>query len=217
MSVPAAPAQAPETAPTARRPTTLVIACGALARELLDIVALNRLDTVTIECLPARLHNTPQHITDAVADRIERARGDYDTIFVGYADCGTGGRLDALLADEGIERLPGAHCYEFFATSPVFDDLHDDEPGTLYLTDYLTRHFDRIVIRGLGLDSHPELHDDYFGNYRRVVHLAQHDDPALEEAGRAAADRLGLAYERRVVGYGDLATSILALDPAIGS
>lgn len=194
--------------------STLVIACGALARELLDIVAINQLDDITVECLPAKLHNTPKDITAAVAARIDRARGTYDRIFIGYADCGTGGELDRLIADEGIDRLPGAHCYEFFATTPVFQAIHEVELGTFYLTDYLVKHFDRIVFDGLGLDRHPELHDTYFANYTRVMHLAQFDDPQLEEAGRVAAQRLNLAYERKLVGYGDLETSIVLLRTA---
>jgi hypothetical protein len=195
-----------------RKPaTTLVIACGALVRELGDIVAVNELDFVTIECLPAKLHNTPEAITEVVADRIERARGRFQRLFVGYADCGTGGELDRLLAKEGIERLPGASCYEFFATIPVLDMIHDSEPGTFYLTDYLARYFDLFVIRGLGLDRHPDLRDTYFGNFRRVMHLAQLDDLALEQAGREAARRLDLDYERILVGYGDLESTMVGL------
>jgi hypothetical protein len=190
---------------------TLVIACGALARELRDIVAVNQLDFVTIEYLPAKLHNTPKDITAAVAAGIDRARGRYERVFVAYADCGTGGELDRLLAKEGIERLPGAHCNAFYATIPVFDAIHAAEPGTFYLTDYLVRCFDHLVIRGLGLDSDPELRDAYFSNYRRVMHLAQLDDPLLEQAGRDAARRLDLDYERTLVGYGDLETAIVGL------
>lgn len=194
---------------------TLVIGCGALARELLDIVTANGLEgAIVVECLPAKLHNTPDRIPGAVAERISRARDHFDTIFVGYADCGTGGALDALLEGQGIERLPGAHCYEFYATSAAFTAIHDDDPRTFYLTDYLVRAFDRIVVRGLGLDRHPHLLADYFGNYARVVHLAQHDDPELERTGRAAAERLGLAYERRVVGYGDLEPALIELGSA---
>ncbi len=190
---------------------SLVIACGALARELLDIVSVNALDDVVVECLPVGLHNRPKEIPAAVADRIDRARGDFDQILVGYADCGTGGLLDRLIDAErergtNIERLPGAHCYEFYATTPVFEAIHEHDPRNFYLTDYLVKHFDRVVMVGLGIDRHPQLLADYFGNYRTVIHLAQSDDARLETEGRAAAQKLGLAYERRLVGYGDLAT-----------
>ncbi len=187
----------------------LIIGCGAIAREL---VALTRgLPQITVECLPARLHNAPQEIAGAVADRIAAARGRYDRIFVGYADCGTGGRLDALLDAEGVDRLPGAHCYEFFAGSDTFAAMHDANPFTFYLTDYLARHFDRLVIQGLGLDRHPELRDAYFGNYRRVVYLSQVDDPGLVAEARAAAERLGLEFVHERTGYGDLAPALAAL------
>jgi len=181
----------------------LVIGCGALARELLDVVALNGLPNIRVECLPAILHNRPEKIPGAVRERLESASG-YDEVFVAYGDCGTGGRLDVVLEEFGVERLPGAHCYQFFAGLDTFDAMHEDEPGTLYLTDYLARHFDRLVWQGLGLDRHPELLADYFGNYVRVVYLAQIDDPSMTEQARAAADRLGLAFERRLVGYGEL-------------
>ena len=188
---------------------TLVIACGALARELRDLIELNGLDNVTLECLPAKLHNYPQQIPDAVAERVRAAKDRYDRIFVGYADCGTAGRLDRVLDELDVERLPGAHCYEFYAGRDAFAELHEAEPGTFYLTDYLVKFFDRIVIAGLGLDRHPELLDDYFGNYHRLVYLAQTDDPALVEAGKAAAERLGLEFELRRTGYGELGTSVV--------
>ncbi len=191
----------------------LIIGCGALARELLEIVRLNRLDDVTVECLPASLHNTPRKIAGAVADRIAAALPHYDRILVGYADCGTGGELDRVLPD-GVERLPGAHCYEFFAGAARFAEMHDAEPGTFYVTDYLVRHFDRIVIAGLGLDRHPELRDAYFGNYRRLVYLAQVDDPALVVRAQAAADRLGLSLEHVRAGYGELEPALVALRSA---
>lgn len=165
------------------------------------MVAHNDLDNIRVECLPAVLHNTPDKIPDAVRRRLETA-GAYDTLFVAYGDCGTGGALDAVLAEYGAERLPGAHCYEFFAGLDAFAEMHESEPGTLYLTDYLARHFERIVWRGLGLDRWPELRDDYFGNYRRVVFLAQTDDPVRTGEAREAARRLGLEFERRLVGYG---------------
>lgn len=188
----------------------LVVGCGALARELLDVIRINRLENVTIECLPAILHNRPDRIPDAVRSRIETAT-DYDTIFVAYGDCGTGGRLDAVLDDLGVERLPGAHCYEFFTGIDAFADLQEEEIGTLYVTDYLARHFERIVWRGLGLDRHPELLADYFGNYTRLVHLAQTDDPERDRQARAAAAMLGLRFESRLVGYGDLEPAIVSL------
>lgn len=181
----------------------LVIGCGALARELLEVVARNHLDNVRVECLPAILHNRPEQIPSAVQARLEAATG-YDDVFVAYGDCGTGGRLDEVLGQFGVERLPGAHCYEFYAGIDRFSTLHDDVPGTFYLTDYLVRHFERIVWRGLGLDRWPELLEDYFGNYQRVVYLAQTEDPGLTAAAREAAGRLGLAFHREQVGYGEM-------------
>ncbi len=190
-------------------PRVLVVGCGALANEL---VALTRaLPNVDITCLPATLHNRPGGIPAAVRDRIRRRRAGYDRVFVAYADCGTGGLLDPVIAEEGVERLAGAHCYEFYAGGEAFAKLTDDDPATFFLTDFLARNFDRLVIKGLGLDRHPELRDQYFGNYRRLIYLAQTDDPTLDVAARRAARRLGLRYERRWTGYGELATTIAAV------
>lgn len=193
----------------AEAPRVLVLACGALARELRELIGHNRWSNVTLECLPAELHNRPKDIPAAVTARLEARRASYDRVLLGYADCGTGGDLDRLCAAAGMERLPGAHCYELFAGRTVFADLHHDEPGTFYLTDYLTRHFDRLVMGVLGIEAHPELRDAYFGHYRRVVYLAQADDPDLVERARAAAGRLGLDFEVRPTGYGDLATGVV--------
>ena len=187
----------------------LVIACGALAREVLDVVRLNSLDWVDVECLPATLHNTPDLIPDAVEERLDAAEGRYRNVFVGYADCGTGGLLDRVLEARGVDRLPGAHCYEFYATGPEFAVLHDREPGTFYLTDFLTRHFDRLVWAGLGLDRWPELRDTYFGNYRRLVYLSQVPTSDLIERARVAAGQLGLSFEHRHSGHGDLASTLV--------
>jgi hypothetical protein len=192
---------------TTSTPTTLIIACGALARELLAITELDALDGLTVECLPAELHNRPKEIPEAVRERIRRADG-YDRILVGYADCGTGGRLDAVCAEEGVPRLSGAHCYEFFATTPRFAELQDHEIGSFYLTDFLVRHFERIVWQGLGLDRHPELRSSYFGNYTRVVYLAQTDDAELRDRAAAAARRLELDLTVIGTGYGDLRTEV---------
>lgn len=187
-----------------------MLGCGALAKEILDVVAHNKIENIRVECLPAILHNTPEKIPGAVRERLERASG-YDEVFVAYGDCGTGGLLDKVLEEFGVERLQGAHCYQFFAGIAAFDEMHDEEPGTLYLTDYLARHFDRIIWRGLGLDRWPQLRDDYFGNYVRVVFLAQTDDPIRTEEARQAAARLGLAFERRLVGYGDMEPALVEI------
>lgn len=190
--------------------SVLVIGCGALARELLDVVSRNRLQNIRVECLPAILHNRPEKIAPAVRSRLESAEA-FDEIFVAYGDCGTGGALDKVLEEFGVERLPGAHCYQFYTGSVAFDVLHEDEPATFYLTDYLARHFDRLVWKGLGLDRWPELLDDYFGSYKRVVYLAQTDDAVLTHEARRAADRLGLDFERRFVGYGEMEPELVRI------
>ncbi len=188
----------------------LIIGCGALANELVAVIDQAGLDNVDLTCLPATLHNRPGGIPALVRARIHEARPAYEHIFVAYADCGTGGLLDVMLAAEGVERLPGAHCYQFYAGKSAFDAIADDDPATFFLTDFLARNFDRLVIRGLGLDRHPELLPVYFGNYHRLVYLAQTDDPGLVVAARRAARRLGLAFEHRRTGYGELESSIVA-------
>jgi hypothetical protein len=185
-------------------PRTLLIACGALAREVLALIRLNGWRHMGLACLPAHLHNTPQRIPEAVRARIQRARPDYQRIFVLYGDCGTGGALDRVLAEEGVERIPGPHCYAFYGGLDAFLAQAEAEPACFYLTDYLARHFERLVIRGLGLDRHPELLPLYFGNYEKLVYLAQIPDPGIEQQAKAAALRLGLAYEHRPTGFGDL-------------
>jgi hypothetical protein len=186
----------------------LIIACGALAQEISALRRANGWDHLDVRCLPAELHNRPEKIPAAVRDLIHSSRDRYRTIFVAYADCGTGGRLDAVLREEGVERIPGAHCYEFFATAPAFAALAEAEPGTFYLTDFLLRHFERLVIRGLGLDRHPELFGAYFGNYRKLVYLAQAPGATSLEQARAIAARMGLQFEYSRTGYGTLGTSL---------
>ena len=183
----------------------LVIACGALAREILALIRLNGWTHLDLTCLPAELHNRPERIPERLREKIRANRDRYKKIWIGYADCGTGGALDRVLAEEGGERLAGPHCYAFFAGQKEFDALHEAEPGTFYLTDYLARHFETLVVKGMKLDRHPELLSMMFGNYTRLVYLAQIDDPALDAAAQAAAERLGLAYEKRRTGYGELA------------
>jgi len=188
----------------------LIIACGALAHEITALRRANGWDPLDVSCLPAELHNRPEKIPGAVRAVIHATRDRYRSIFVAYGDCGTGGLLDEVLREEGVERIPGAHCYEFFATAPVFAALADAEPGTFYLTDFLLRHFERLVIRGLGLDRHPELFATYFGNYRKLVYLAQSPARDSEEQARAIAARMGLNFEYRQTGYGTLGTTLAA-------
>lgn len=186
----------------------LVLACGAIAREIQQIKQLNNWQHLKLKCLEAELHNRPEHIPGRLRTEIQRYRADYAKIFVAYADCGTGGLLDKMLQEEGIERLPGAHCYAFFAGQRTFEQIADVEPGTFYLTDFLARHFQRLVIKALKLDTHPELMPLYFGNYRRLVYLAQTHNPDLIEQAKTAAAQLQLEFELIPTGYGELATEL---------
>lgn len=192
----------------AMRSGALVIACGALAHEIAALRRLNGWEALDVQCLPPELHNVPDQIPGRVREAIAAARARYAKIFVAYADCGTGGRLDALLAAEGIERLPGAHCYEFYATAQRFSELAEQEPGTFYLTDFLVRHFERLVAQTLGIDRHPQLIGEYFRNYRRVVYLVQDPANSDTEHARAIADRLGLEFSVLQSGYGELESGL---------
>lgn len=187
-----------------RQGRLLVLACGALAREILALRDANAWQHLDVTCLPAILHNSPDRIPDAVEAAVQRHRGDYAEIFVAYADCGTGGRLAQRCAELGVGMLEGPHCYSFFEGNEAFAAHTDTEFTALYLTDFLVRQFDAFLWKPMGLDRHPELRDMYFGNYQKLVYQAQTDDPALTEKARDCADRLGLAFERRMTGYGDL-------------
>ena len=178
----------------------LVLACGALAHELVAIVRQNRWTHVRVRCLPPDLHNRPEEIPGAVRRQIEESRDQFEHIFVAYGDCGTGGKLDAVLTEYGVERLPGAHCYEFYSGDREFAALAEEEAGTFYLTNFLVRHFNRLVRKGLGLDERPELKDLYFGNYRRLVFLAQSEDSQLDDLARQHAAFLGLEYQNQLTG-----------------
>jgi uncharacterized protein DUF1638 len=188
----------------------LIIACGALAREIAALRRANGWHQLDVKCLPPELHNRPERIPGAVQALIQSERARYRSIFVAYGDCGTGGALDRVLREEGVERIPGAHCYEFFATSAVFERLGQAEIGTFYLTDFLLRHFDRLVMTGLGLDRHPELLPVYFGHYRKLVYLAQAPETDADLRAERIAQRLGLAFEHRFTGHGTLGTSLAA-------
>ena len=193
-----------------------MLACGAIAREVLALIELNDWTHVDLRCLPAQLHSRPERIPAAVDAKLTELAGRYDRVFVAYADCGSGGALDPVLERHGVERLPGAHCYGFLAGNDAWDAMQDEEPATFYLTDFLARHFDALVVRALKLDTHPELLSLMFGNYRRLVYLAQTDDPELDRRAEEAAEFLGLDYERVRTGYGELVPSLtrFAREPA---
>jgi len=182
----------------------LVIACGALAKEITTLIDINQWSHLRVQCVPAKIHNTPEQIPDAVRSLIHKARDKYAHIYIAFADCGTGGLLDTVIREEKVERLPGAHCYEFFAGSEAFREMSEDALGTFYLTDFLARHFDRIIIEELGIAKHPELRDMYFGNYTKLIYLAQTDNPELIQMAQDAASKLNLEYEYRRTDYGDL-------------
>lgn len=186
----------------------LLIACGALAHEVLALKRQNQWDHLDLQCLPANLHLWPDRITEAVAKTVTAQRGNYDSVFVLYADCGTGGQLLAKCNELGVEMIEGPHCYSFFEGNAAFAAHADTEFTAFYLTDFLVRQFDAFVWKPMGLDRHPELRDMYFGNYTKLVYQAQTDDPALDAKAEDCARRLGLAYERRFTGYGDLATTM---------
>ena len=183
-------------------PRLVIIACGALAREIRAVLDRNCLGGIKLACLPAKLHNRPELIPEAVRRKIGRLRPLGAPIFCAYGDCGTGGALDRVLADEKVERLPGAHCYAFYSGLATFDAMQEEEVGTFYLTDFLVRHFQRLIVVGLALDRHPELFDDYFRHYRRVVYLAQAPSAALIERASAAAAFLKLPLVIRETGFG---------------
>lgn len=188
---------------------TALIVCGALAREVLALKEKHSWDA-DILGLPVLLHNEPERIPPALKKRIQQARGEYQRLIVVYGDCGTSGSLDRLLTQEGVQRVSGPHCYEMYADG-TFEDLMEEQPGTFFLTDYLVGSFDHLVLEGLGIDRNPQLRDDYFMNYTRVVYLAQRDDPSLKERAKWAADRLDLPLEIQQTGYGLLEKRLIEL------
>ena len=194
--------------PAAQSSPILIIACGALAQEIVQLQTLNGWNHLHLKCLDAELHNRPHLIAGKLREKIAQHRNEYNNIFVAYADCGSGGEIDRVLEDENIERLPGAHCYSFFAGEQRFKEISEQELGSFYLTDFLAKHFQRLVIKGLKLDQHPELRDQYFGNYTRVVYLSQEDNPSVRSLAKNAALFLGLDFEHEHCGYGDLQTGL---------
>jgi Protein of unknown function (DUF1638) len=187
----------------------LLLACGALAREIVDLIEINTWKAFDIQCLPAKWHNTPQFIVPSLREKIRENRKDYKTIFVLYGDCGTGGLLDTMLKEEGVERIAGPHCYSFYSGNAAFAEHEEEDMRSFFLTDYLARHFDKLMWQGLGLDKHPELLNDYFQHYQKLIYLAQTEDPVLQRQAEAAAVKLGLLYEYRFTGYGELASELI--------
>ena len=185
-----------------RAPRIGVIACGALAVHV-RAIARRRGWPVDLHPVPALLHNRPGEIAPAVRERVEALRERYDVLACAYAVCGTYGALDTALDGTGVERLRGEHCYDLFARDDVREAL-EEEPGTYFLTDFLARTFEHTVLRELGLDRYPELRDDYFGAYTRVLWLAQADTPPNRRAAERAAAAIGLPLEVRPVGDGAL-------------
>ncbi len=198
----------------ARKAETLLLACGALAREIVDLIELNNWHAFDIQCLPAKWHNTPQFIVPALREKIREAKDEYTKIYVVYGDCGTGGLLDAMLQEEGVERIAGPHCYAFYSGNQAFAARAEEDMTSFFLTDYIARQFDKLIWEGLGLDRHPELLPIYFGNYTKVIYLAQTSDDNLRKAAEAAALKLGLAYEYRFTGYGELQSELRELSSA---
>jgi len=182
----------------------LVITCAAIAREVNEIKKLGQWSQMDLQAITADLHSRPEKIAPAVAAKIDAARDRYQHIFVAYGDCGTSGELDRVLEARGVKRLPGAHCYDFLAGRERFRQMQEDEPGTFYLTDFLAQHFQRLVIEILGIDRHPELKEMYFGNYTRLLYLAQTESEELTAMAQSAAEQLGLRFERVFTGMGEM-------------
>ena len=195
--------------------STLLIACGALAREIIQLIEMNDWRHLDVACLPAKLHHAPEQIPEAVRAKIRAAQGRYARIYVLYGDCGTGGLLDQVLEEEGgIERIAGPHCFSFFAGNEAFAAAAEDDMTTFFLTDYFCRHFEKFVWQAVGLDRRADMVSFVFGNYEKLVYLAQTRDPALEAKAREIAGRLGLAYSYRFCGYGDMEAFMRPLEPA---
>lgn len=203
-----------ETLNTSDRERVLLIACGALAREILALIEVNGWSHMDLQCLPADLHLYPDKIPEAVEGLINKFRSSYDKLFVVYADCGTGGLLASKCTELGVEMIAGPHCYSFFEGNDRFAAHADSEFTAFYLTDFLVRQFDAFVWKPMGLDRHPELLGMYFGNYEKLVYLAQTNAPDLDQKAAEAAARLGLTFERRYTGYGDLAITLDVISTA---
>lgn len=197
---------------TGQRSSILIIACGALAAEITELKKCNGWDYMDLQCLDAELHNNPKLIPAKLAEKIDLARLQYNTIFAAYADCGTGGLLDKMLQEKNVQRLPGAHCYEFYSGSEYMKALSEEEPGTFYLTDFLVRHFQRLVIDTLRLTEKPHLREQFFANYKRVVYFSQRNDQELLASAKDIADFLQMDFLHHHTAFGDLETTLRLID-----
>jgi len=193
-------------------PSTLLICCGAIAREVLAVIRENGWSHMEVQCLPAKLHNDPSRLPEGVRAKIREGRKTHDRVMVLYSDCGTGGKMDRVLEEEGIDSIGGSHCYEIFAGSEGFQQMMADEPGTFFVTDFLARSFEKLVFKGLGLDRFPKLRDVYFGKYKKLVYLAQTENAETRARAEAAAEMIGLEFEIRFTGYGGFAKFIAGED-----
>ncbi len=189
----------------------LILACGALAKEISALIRLNGWSHLKTRYLPAILHNTPEKITEQLRMVLQSSQTKFSKIFIGYADCGTGGKIDSLLDEFDVQRLPGAHCYEFFAGKQTFAEIMEEEIGSYFLTDFLVKAFEKLVWQGMKIDRHPELLPIYFKHYKKLVYLAQSENLELQTQAHEIAGRLGLVYEKRFTGYGELEHSLAAL------
>ncbi|NRB30421.1 MAG: DUF1638 domain-containing protein [Rhizobiaceae bacterium] len=189
-----------------------VIGCGMIAREILAISEQLGFEHIDLKCLPAMWHHYPDKIAPGVDEAITKAKDEgFEHIFVAYADCGTGGHLDAVCEKHGVERIAGPHCFSFYMGNQDFEDQGDELLTSFFMTDFLARHFETFLVKPLGLDRHPELRDMYFAHYTRMLYIAQTDDEVLTQNAIKAAEFLGLEYEKRLTGYGDLSSSLAAL------
>ena len=186
----------------------LVIACGALAKEITALIQMNNWTHLQLRYLPAKFHNEPKNIPQNIRKYLVNAQNKFSRIFIGYADCGTGGKLDNLLEEFGVQRLPGAHCYEFFSSTQTFSKMLEEEPGSFFLTDFLVKSFENLIWQGLKINRHPELLKVYFRHYKRLVYLAQTESQALQTQAKEIAQRLELNYFYRFTGYGALSPSL---------
>ena len=193
----------------------LILACGALSKEISALIRLNNWTHLKTRYLPAILHNSPDKITEQLRNNLQSAQAKFSRIFIGYADCGTGGEIDSMLDEFGVQRLPGAHCYEFYSGNQSFAEMMDEEPGSFFLTDFLVEAFEKLVWQGMKIDRYPELLDVYFKHYKKLVYLGQTENTELQTQAVKIARRLGLKYEYRFTGYGELAPALSAFSTGI--